>query len=167
MGQDGAENYPTWTAEASRPDENTIGRHTLTLIDENVVQVPLADDANSTVGRSSKQSDGINFFEIASRDSTGKTRELKGLAAKNGEVGIRTRDTGLTPYNGLANRSASAASDVPAVSYDHDQNCLSPDLSMIVSQYPELTVLIRIWPKVPEALRTGILAITNSVIHKQ
>ena len=37
-------------------------------------------------------------------DAHEKTPEDQGFPIHNGEAGIRTRGTGLTPYNGLANR---------------------------------------------------------------
>jgi hypothetical protein len=42
------------------------------------------------------------------------------------------------------------------------QNHLSPDLSLNVTNHPQLADLIRAWPSLPEALRAGILAMVTS-----
>jgi hypothetical protein len=39
---------------------------------------------------------------------------------------------------------------------------LSPDLSLNVTNHPQLADLIRAWPDLPEALRAGILAMVTS-----
>jgi len=39
---------------------------------------------------------------------------------------------------------------------------LSPDLSLNVTNHPQLADLIRAWPSLPEALRAGILAMVIS-----
>ena len=41
---------------------------------------------------------------LAPNENTRKALVLQGFAGENGEIGIRTLDTDLTPYNGLANR---------------------------------------------------------------
>ena len=85
----------------------------------------------------------------------------------NGEAGIRTRDTSLTPYNGLANRPCpNATSEQTNTSATTDYS-LSPDLSLNVTNHPELANLIRAWPTVPEALRAGILAMVKSAQSTQ
>jgi hypothetical protein len=39
---------------------------------------------------------------------------------------------------------------------------LSPDLSLAIERYPELANLIATWPTLPEALRTGIVAMVDA-----
>jgi hypothetical protein len=63
---------------------------------------------------------------------------------------------------GLENRKHTLATDVPTDSYEPSENHLSPDLSLNVTNHPQLADLIRAWPSLPEALRAGILAMVTS-----
>ena len=63
---------------------------------------------------------------------------------------------------GLENRKHTLATDVPTDSYKPAENHLSPDLSLNVTNHPQLADLIRAWPSLPEALRAGILAMVKS-----
>jgi hypothetical protein len=55
-------------------------------------------------GKSLMQSGAVNPEATASSRNEENSRGNESFSGKNGEAGIRTRDTGLTPYNGLANR---------------------------------------------------------------
>jgi hypothetical protein len=44
---------------------------------------------------------------------------------------------------------------------------LSPDLSLSLTNHPELADLIRSWPGLPEALRAGITAMVKSAHSTQ
>jgi hypothetical protein len=63
---------------------------------------------------------------------------------------------------GLENRKHAITSDVPTDTYKPAEIHLSPDLSLNVTNHPQLTDLIRAWPSLPEALRAGILAMVTS-----
>ena len=63
---------------------------------------------------------------------------------------------------GLENRKHAPATDVPTDTYNPAENHLSPDLSLNVTNHPQLADLIRAWPSLPEALRAGILAMVKS-----
>jgi hypothetical protein len=63
---------------------------------------------------------------------------------------------------GFENRKHATPSDVPADTYKPAEIHLSPDLSLNVTNHPELANLIRAWPDLPEALRAGILAMVKS-----
>ena len=68
---------------------------------------------------------------------------------------------------GFENRNHATTSNVPADSYDPAENRLSPDLSLNLSNHPELADLIRAWPGLPEALRAGITAMVKSAQSTQ
>jgi len=63
---------------------------------------------------------------------------------------------------GFENRHHATTSDVPTDTYKPAENHLSPDLSLNVTNHPQLADLIRAWPSLPEALRAGILAMVTS-----
>ena len=54
--------------------------------------------------RSPVQSSAVNAVDGEAHCEIEKPSKNEGFPQKNGEAGIRTRDTSLTPYNGLANR---------------------------------------------------------------
>ena len=79
-----------------------------------------------------------------------------------GEGGIRTRDTGVTPYDGLANRSDNTATHADATTCgDHAEN--SADyLALLERKSPDLALLVKRWDKLPEAVRAGIMAMIRA-----
>jgi hypothetical protein len=85
----------------------------------------------------------------------------------NGEAGIRTRDTSFSSYNGLANRTCQDASTDQSVTSKDAIYSLSLDLSLNVTNHPELAELIRAWPGLPEALRAGIAVMVKSTQSTQ
>jgi hypothetical protein len=60
---------------------------------------PESEVCKGSVGR-----DGVLSAASCPASTNEKTLQTRGLQGSNGETGIRTPDTGLTPYNGLANR---------------------------------------------------------------
>jgi hypothetical protein len=68
---------------------------------------------------------------------------------------------------GFENRNHATTSDAPTDTYKPTENHLSPDLSLNVTNHPQLADLIRAWPSLPEALRAGILAMVTSAKQMQ
>jgi hypothetical protein len=68
---------------------------------------------------------------------------------------------------GFENRNQATATDAPTDTYKPAENPLSPDLSLNVTNHPELAELIRVWPDLPEPLRAGIAAMVKSAQSKQ
>ena len=71
---------------------------------------------------------------------------------------------------GFENRNHATTSDVPTDTYKPAEIHLSPDLSLNVTNHPELAHLIRAWPDLPEALRRHrgdgeVNAINTRMIH--
>jgi hypothetical protein len=64
--------------------------------------------------------------------------------------------------DGLLNRQTPNSSGEFQKTYGHGVNHLSPDLSLNVTNHPELAQLIKTWPTLPEALRAGIVAMVNA-----
>jgi hypothetical protein len=63
---------------------------------------------------------------------------------------------------GLEDRNPATTSNVPTDSCNSAEIHLSPNLSLKVTNHPELAELIRAWPDLPEALRRGITAMVKS-----
>ena len=83
----------------------------------------------------------------------------------SGEGGIRTPDTGLTPYNGLANRPfANATSANPSTS-DEGQLRVSPSVSLTLEKHPDLAALVEAWPTLPEAVRASVFAVLKGGVR--
>jgi hypothetical protein len=59
---------------------------------------------NGGIRSTSVESEGINSEAADEGGNKQKALQINDLQGKSGERGIRTLDTGLTPYNGLANR---------------------------------------------------------------
>jgi hypothetical protein len=68
---------------------------------------------------------------------------------------------------GFENRKHATTSDVPTDTYKPAEIHLSPDLSLNVTNHPELAELIRAWPDLPEPLRDGISAMVKSAQSTQ
>ena len=67
-----------------------------------VLAPPLSPESATRKG--SVESSGV-LAEVAVKvPPNEKALQTRGLQGFSGEIGIRTLDTGLTPYNGLANR---------------------------------------------------------------
>ncbi len=58
---------------------------------------------------------GTTFAWLANRSSLSITRFMRKRAKVGGEAGIRTLDTGFSPYNGLANRRLQPLGHLTAV----------------------------------------------------
>jgi hypothetical protein len=90
--------------------------------------------------------------------SPGKTAENPGFQGKTrlGRAGIEPATHGFSVHCSTNITADSTESSDPV------QNHLSPDLSLNVTNHPQLADLIRAWPALPEALRAGILAMVKS-----
>ena len=88
----------------------------------------------------------------------------------NGEGGIRTRGTSLTPYNGLANRRSCENGDSQPPCNNKtcnetqkaDDSVLAQRLAHLVEKYPDFAPVATAWPDLPEAVRAGILAMVQA-----
>jgi hypothetical protein len=65
--------------------------------------------------------------------------------------------------DGLLNRCATEVTSEIAVTYTQLPVLLPPDLSLVVSQSPELAKLICSWPGLATAIRAGIMAMVKAV----
>ena len=108
---------------------------------------------------SSVQSGAVKPDAVPSRGTPRKTEGNHGFSGGNV---VSWRSGRVVECAGLENRKHSQAIDVPTDSYDPAENHLSPDLSLNMTNHPELAILIRAWPDLPEALRAGILAMVKS-----
>ena len=62
----------------------------------------------------------------------------------------------------LGNRHNDSATASQSTTCDDDTKNLALGLARILEDFPELTRVINSWPTLPQAIRTGILAIVNA-----
>ena len=105
------------------------------------------------------QSGGVKSDAVTSREAPGKTEGNPGFAGGND---VSWRGGRVVECAGFENRNHATTSNVPTDTYKPAEIRLSPDLSLNVTNHPELSHLIRVWPDLPEALRAGILAMVKS-----
>jgi hypothetical protein len=89
-------------------------------------------------------------------DSRAKNQRRAATANQMGRVGIEPTTHGFSVHCSTNTTADSTETSNPV------QNHLSPDLSLNVTNHPQLADLIRAWPDLPEALRAGIIAIVKS-----
>jgi len=95
------------------------------------------------------------------------------FVACNGEVGIRTRETGISPSNGLANRIAPDASNATADTCEDSPERLGvllgasgPEIAPQADPADaDLAAVVSAWPALPDALKAGILAMVGAVVQ--
>ncbi|MBE3097831.1 MAG: hypothetical protein IMZ44_12000 [Planctomycetes bacterium] len=92
---------------------------------------------------------------------------LNNLCQKTGgEAGIRTRDQGLSPVNGLANRCTpdvtAEKTGTSAQSPDRLAALLGAFAAEIGPKAPDLAAVVSAWPGLPEALRARIVAMVKA-----
>jgi integrase len=122
------------------------------------------------IGKNPMESGGV--FPAMSTASESNEKPLKNgvFQGDNGEGGIRTRDTGLSPYNGLANRQRETATPDKSKTSDAGQNSLSPDLSVgapsALPADPELVALVKAWPDLSAAVRGALVAMATAAAGK-
>ena len=66
------------------------------------------------------------------------------------------------PVNGFEGRGTPSEAHCDTSSYENDPAGMSPSMSELVQQQPELAAVITAWPSLPEAIRVGILAMVRS-----
>ena len=84
------------------------------------------------------------------------------MPVRSGEAGIRTPDTGLIPYSGLANRSDLPASHSPPDTSGDDQKNLAVYLALLAKKSLDLALTVERWDSLPEAVRAGIMAMVRA-----
>ena len=80
----------------------------------------------------------------------------------NGEGGIRTRDTGMTPYAGLANRCDESVTSVNKNTSVNSKKYLAENLALLASKSPDLVLVVEYWDNLPEAVKVGIMAMVKA-----
>ena len=84
---------------------------------------------------------------------------MAGCAAVWIELGVQ----GLEPRtSGLKGRCTKSGSDDEASTYDDPTNRLGVLLGVLAELEPELAVVMQAWPTLPEAIRSGILAMVQA-----
>ena len=77
----------------------------------------------------------------------------------------------MTPYNGLANRTSSNVTNCKdKTSKDTPSNLgliLGAAASETMGDYPEFAQVAASWPALPQAVRSGILAMVNAVVQRE
>ncbi len=79
-----------------------------------------------------------------------------------GEGGIRTRDTSLTPYDGLANRCDTSPTNDDTMTCGNDAENSADYLALLERKSPDLALLVKRWDTLPEAMRAGIMAMIRA-----
>ena len=91
---------------------------------------------------------------------------LQMLKKVNGEGGIRTRGTGLIPYNGLANRFRSGVTNCETDTCGDRQEQLGVLLGALASEIgplaPDLVQVVKVWPDLSKPVKAGILAMVKA-----
>ena len=81
----------------------------------------------------------------------------------NGEAGIRTQGTGISPYNGLANRRReTGTTDRHTTCGETAQGACHNLCQNCAEKAPDLAAVVVAWPTLPEAIKTGILAMVKA-----
>ena len=111
-----------------------------------------------------QKSGEVKSDAVPSRTTPGKAQGNRGFAGGNE---VFWRGGRVVECAGFENRNHATTSDVPTETYEAAQNHLSSDLSLNVTNHPELADLIRAWPVLPEALRAGITAMVKSAKQTQ
>jgi len=79
-----------------------------------------------------------------------------------GEGGIRTRGTGLTPYNGLANGGTKQATPHQNESCESAGNLSGRSVVHPAQEQGDLAELLSVWPTLPEPVKAGIVAMVEA-----
>ena len=84
------------------------------------------------------------------------------LSVPIGEGGIRTRGTGLTRYDGLANRPMDDVNSDHNDTYDTSENVLADCLALLRKKSPDLALVVERWHSLSADARRDIRAIIES-----
>ena len=83
-----------------------------------------------------------------------------------GEGGIRTRDTGFTQYDGLANRLSQSVTRDAATSYESPDPALTDLLTAFSEKDPDLAAVVSAWLGLPEAVRARIVGLVEGAMAR-
>ena len=75
---------------------------------------------------------------------------------------MRTRDAGVTPYDGVANRCDTTATNDDATTCGIDAENSADYLALLERKSPDLALLVKRWDTLPEAVRVGIMAMIRA-----
>ena len=90
---------------------------------------------------------------------------------ENGEGGIRTRGRGVNPYDGLANRCTKNINTEKTKTCKTAKTQLTPQLTPKSQKQgeidtkklpPDLAEIVAVWPQLPPAIRSAIVAIVRT-----
>ena len=68
----------------------------------------------------------------------------------------------MTPYDGLANRYPEHLTDNDATTCGSDAKNSADYLALLKRESPDLALLLERWDTLPEAIRTGIMAMIRA-----
>jgi len=80
-----------------------------------------------------------------------------------GEGGIRTLDTRVNPYDGLANRCSLGTEPDSIRPYDEPEKTLPTGLPIFSDNDPDLAAVVEAWDRLPEPIRAGIVAMVRAM----
>ena len=96
---------------------------------------------------------------IASRCGSGPYNRS---SKSNGEGGIQTPGTGVTQYDGLANRLDRNVNPDANATYESDEENLAFCLALLRRKSPDLALLVERWDTLPDVVKTGIVAMVQA-----
>ena len=87
--------------------------------------------------------------------------EKRNSNGETGEGGIRTRETGINPFDGLANRLESDVSDCNSTTYESVEENLAFYLALLSEKSPDLALIVDSWEALSEPVRAGIITMVK------
>ena len=81
----------------------------------------------------------------------------------DGDLQVVT-DRGLRTMNPLTDSPKSLQNQLLTKTEPNDLACY---LALLLQEYPEISQIVKVWPELPEAIRTGILAMVNAANRGQ
>ncbi|MGB2987648.1 MAG: hypothetical protein WBE26_17420 [Phycisphaerae bacterium] len=131
-----------------------------------IIAVALSNASSALAAEFPQPKDDHGFTECLRR------RSVRGLVSR-GEISVyvregretRLRRTGLEPVTfGSVDRCPESVTDGDTTTYDSDDLILTDLLTALEQESPDLAAVVRAWPKLPEAVRTGIASMVNTLV---